>query len=55
VGLGDPQKLLLKQVNPDIVFLQETLVDGEKDKICFLQYILMWNAVSLDPSGHYGG
>jgi exonuclease III len=59
-GFGGPTKiaslkLLLKQVNPDIVFLQETLVDGEKAKRLFLQCLPMWNVVALDPSGRSGG
>jgi len=48
-------KLLLKFVNPDIVFLQETLVDGEKDKSFFLQCLLLWSVVAWDPNGRSGG
>jgi exonuclease III len=59
-GFGGPTKLaslklLLKQVKPDIVFLQETLVDGEKAKHFFLQCFLTWNVVALDPNGRSGG
>jgi hypothetical protein len=55
-GFGGPLKiaslkLLLKQINPDIVFLQETLVDGEKAKRLFLQCLPSWNVVALDPCG----
>jgi exonuclease III len=59
-GFGGPTKLaslklLLHQVKPDIVFLQETLVDGEKVKSLFLQCLLNWNVVSLDSNGRSGG
>jgi hypothetical protein len=59
-GFGGPTKiaslkLLLKQVNPDVIFLQETLVDGEKEKIFFLQCLSLWNCVATDPNGRSGG
>jgi hypothetical protein len=59
-GFGGPTKLaslklLLKQVKPDIVFMQETLVDGEKVKHFFLQCFLTWNVVALDPNECSGG
>jgi hypothetical protein len=45
----------LKQINPDIVFLQETLVVGDKAKCFFLQCFPSWNVVALDPCGRSGG
>jgi hypothetical protein len=45
----------LKQTNPDIVFLQETLVDGDKAKGFFLQCLPSWNCVAMDPNGRSGG
>jgi hypothetical protein len=48
-------KALLIQINPDIVFLQETLVNGDKAKQLFLQCFPTWNVVALDPCGHSGG
>jgi exonuclease III len=59
-GFGGPLKLaslkaLFKQINPDIVFLQETLVVGDKDKCLFLQCFPSWNVVARDPCGRSGG
>jgi hypothetical protein len=59
-GFGGPTKIaslkfILKQVNLDVVFLQESLVYGEKEKIFFLQCLPFWNYVAIDPNGHSGG
>jgi hypothetical protein len=59
-GFGSPTKLaslkrLLLKIKPDIVFLQETLVHGDKAKNLFLQCLPQWNVVSLDPIGHSRG
>jgi len=59
-GFGSPIKLasikkLLQQIKRDIVFLQETLVEGDKEKSLFLQCLPHWNAVALDSHGRSGG
>jgi len=59
-GFGGPTKIaslkmLLKQVNPNIVFLQETLVDCEKTKRLFMQCLWMLNVVALDTNVCLGG
>jgi hypothetical protein len=59
-GFGGPLKFsslkeILKQINPDIVFLQETLVNDEKDKHLFLQCFPSRNVMALDPFGRLGG
>jgi hypothetical protein len=51
-GFGGPTKivalkLLLNQVKPDVVFLQEMLVDAEKAKRFFLQCLPKWDVVAL--------
>jgi hypothetical protein len=59
-GFGSPTKLtslkhLLLQIKPDIVFLQETLIDGDKEKSLFFQCLPHWNVVALDSNGCSGG
>ena len=46
---------VLDTTNPNIVFLQETLVEGDKAKSLFLQCLPHWNAIALDSQGHSGG
>ena len=59
-GFGGPTKtttlkLLLNQVNLDVVFLQEKLVDAQKAKTLFLHFLSKWDVVSLNPNGRLGG
>jgi hypothetical protein len=59
-GFGSPSKLaslkrLFQKIKPDIVFLQETLVHGDKAKDIFLQCLPRWCVVALDSLGHSGG
>jgi hypothetical protein len=60
VGLGAPQNLLplrdyLQQIKPDIVLLQETLIEGDKAKNLFFQCLPHWNVVALDSIGRSRG
>jgi hypothetical protein len=55
-GFGGPTKvaslkLLLQQIKLDIVFFQEMLVEGEKEKSLFLHCFPHWNVVDLDSHG----
>jgi hypothetical protein len=59
-GFGGTLKLaslksLLSYTKPDIVFLQETLVNYDKAIGLFLQCAPSWNVVVLDPTGRSGG
>ena len=59
-GIGGPSKIsslkhLLALVKLDMIFFQETLVDGEKAKKFFLQCCPLWNCVALDPNGRSSG
>jgi exonuclease III len=59
-GFGGPHKIasikaLFSQVNPDIIFLQETLVNNDKAIKLFLQCVPSWNVVAVDPCGRSGG
>jgi len=59
-GFGSPIKLaslkrLFAKIKPDIVFLQETLVLGDKAKELFLQCLPRWSTVALDTHGFSGG
>lgn len=59
-GFGGPSKLaslkiLFSKSLPDVVFLQETLVDSEKAQRLFLNFLPTWNYVELDPNGRSGG
>ena len=59
-GFGSPTKLaslkrLLQQIKPDIVFLQEALIEGDKEKNLFFQCLPHWNAVALDSHGFSRG
>jgi len=59
-GFGGPLKIaslkeLLNRINPNIVFFQETLVNGDKAKCMFLQCLPSWNVVAMDPYGRSGG
>jgi exonuclease III len=59
-GFGSPTKLaslkrLFLKIKSDIVFLQETLVHGDKAKNLFLQCLPHWCVVALDSLGLLGG
>jgi hypothetical protein len=59
-GFGGPHKIasikvLFSQINPDIIFIQETLVSRDKAIKLFLQCVPSWNVVALDPCGRSGG
>jgi len=59
-GFGGPHKIsslkaLFSQLNPDIFFIQETLVSRDKAIKFFLQCVPSWNVVALDPCGPSGG
>jgi hypothetical protein len=59
-GFGGTHKLtslkaLFSHIKPDIVFLQETLVNSDKAIRLFLQCAPSWNVVALNPSGRSGG
>jgi hypothetical protein len=59
-GFGGTHKLtslksLFSQIKPNIVFLQETLVNSDKVTRLFLQCAPSWNVVALNPCGRSGG
>jgi hypothetical protein len=59
-GVGGAPKLLnlkrlLQSVNPDIIFLQETMVDNVKEKYFFMKCYPNWDCVEIDSNGLSGG
>jgi hypothetical protein len=59
-GFGSSTKLaslknLLQQIKPDIVFLQETLIEGDQAKSLFFHCLPHWNVVALDLHGRSRG
>lgn len=54
-----PKKLalrdLIRQNNPDILMLQETLGKGEKIIDLLSKLLLGWVFQALDANGHFGG
>jgi len=56
---GAPKMLALKElflsVKPDIIFLQETLVDQIKENNSFLKIYPSWTFAALDAVGNSGG
>jgi len=59
-GFGSPTKLaslkrLLQQIKPNIVLLQETLIEGDKAKNLFFQCLPHWNVGAIDSIGRSRG
>jgi exonuclease III len=46
---------VLRKVKPDVIFLQETLVDEEKARLFMLKFVPNWCSCMVSSVGNSGG
>lgn len=48
-------KRLMERIQPDVIFLQETMGDSDSVQLALLSLLLGWDFLALDARGRSGG